>query len=212
MAFVLTYNNLVTNLLNYLERDDQATIDAIPTFILFAQTRIARDAKTLFLETYVTNLFTNGSNVLQKPANWLNTITFNVGNGTNNNTRNPVILRDYEWCRQYWPDDAATGLPKYYCDYGYNNWLIVPTPDQNYPFELAYEGLPTQLDINNQTNQLTQNAPELLFYACLREAYIFLKDIPNEQISEQLYGNALQAIQSESVFRQTDRYSERNKD
>lgn len=212
MAFVLTYNSLVSNLLGYLERDDADTVAAIPTFVLFAQQRISRDAKTLFLETYVTNALTINVNVIQKPANWLNTITFNVGNGTNNNTRNQIILRDYEYCRKYCPDDSVQGLPKYYCDYGYNNWLIVPTPDVAYPFELAYEGLPTPIDVSNQTNQLTQNAPELLFYACLIEAYVYLKDSANLQVAQGLYNTALQAIQTESVFRQTDRYSERNKD
>ena len=118
MTFVLTYNTLVTNLLNWLERDDAATTAAIPLFILLAQQRIARDAKTLFLETYVTNVFTNGSNVLQKPANWLNTLTFNVGNdptgGTNFNTRHQVLLGVYEKLREFTPNDTTTGLPKYY--------------------------------------------------------------------------------------------------
>lgn len=167
MSFILTYNSLTQQIINYLERDDSIINSGIDVWIKFAHDRIARDSNTQIFEVYVSSNFTPGLPVMAKPARWLNTITFNYGTGTNNNTVNPILLRSYEFNRLYWPDDSQTAPPKYYADYGYSNWLISPTPDQAYPFELAYEEVPQVIDSTYQTNYLTQYMPEILFKAVL---------------------------------------------
>ncbi len=123
-----------------------------------------------------------------------------------------MLLRSYEFCREYWPDDTETGFPKYFSDYGYNNWLIVPTPDIAYPFEVAYSEQSQPLDLTNQTNWLTENAPELLIYASLLEAMIFVKDDERVQTYKQFYLEALIGLNAEDKGRITDRYSKRTKD
>jgi hypothetical protein len=207
MPFDLTYQSLFNTVLGYLERNDQAVKDNIPIFIALAQKRIAKDSKTLGLEVYVTGNFTPGSSVLVKPGRWKNTRTFNFGTGDGFNTRNQLYLRTYEYCREYWPDDTLTGVPKYFSDYGYSNLLIVPTPALAYPFEYAYFEFPQSIDENNQTNWITDNAPELLIYGCLLEAMLFVKDDQLVQTYKQYYVEALVAFNKEDKSRLTDRYS-----
>ena len=118
MAYVLTYDTLFASILAYLERNDQNLQDAIPNFIFLAQHRIVNDLKSLVTEQYAVGFMTPNSPVIQKPAGWVNTITFNFGTGTGNNTRKQLELKTYEYLRMYWPDDTQTGEPKYLSDYG----------------------------------------------------------------------------------------------
>ena len=46
-SWVMTYDSLTYYVLQYLERSDQATINAIPTFITLAEFEIAQEIKTL---------------------------------------------------------------------------------------------------------------------------------------------------------------------
>ena len=220
MSFVLTYTSLVANIMNYLERSDTATQQTIPMFILLAQDRIAKECKTLGLETYVTGVFTPSVAVVPKPAGWKNTITFNIGTvvpqppppAPPQYLRTQLPQRSYEFCRMYWPNQTLTGLPIYFCDYGYDNWLVTPTPDQAYPFEIAYMSYVQPIDGTTQTNWLTQYAPEVLFYACMLEAMVYLKDDDRLQVWQQLYQDALAKLDTEDKARYTDRYSDRGKD
>jgi len=212
MSFILTYNSLTQQIINYLERDDSIINSGIDVWIKFAHDRIARDSNTQIFEVYVSSNFTPGLPVMAKPARWLNTITFNYGTGTNNNTVNPILLRSYEFNRLYWPDDSQTAPPKYYADYGYSNWLISPTPDQAYPFELAYEEVPQVIDSTYQTNYLTQYMPEILFKAVLLEAMLELKNDERIQVVEAEYVKMISSWNAKNELRKTDRYYTRKAD
>lgn len=212
MAFVLTYNNLLTLIPSYLERSDQDVIDNIPIFVELAQRRISKDVKQLGLTTYLVGAFTPSVGVYAKPAKWSNALSFNFGSGEGNNTITQLQLRPYEFCIEYWKDLSATDTPKYYADYGYSHWLIVPTPAVASPFEVAFMGMSSTIDETQQTNWVTQFAPEMLIYASLMEAQIYLKNDQRTAYFEDLYTKALQSLTSEDKARYTDRYSQRQKD
>jgi hypothetical protein len=97
--------------------------------------------------------------------------------------RSEIYPRSYEYVRFYWPDDTqtwlstygTTGVPKYYADYNYQNYIYAPTPDLAYSAELVYYEEPALLDSTNQTNFITQYIPNLLLYATLLECTPFLK-------------------------------------
>jgi hypothetical protein len=212
MSFVLTYTTLIERIKQDLERQDDVVDESIDSWIKFAQERIGRDSNTLLFDVYVTQSFQPNVPVINKPTRWQNTLTFNYGTGTNNNTRNNLLLRTYEWCRNYWPDDTQTGAPKYYADYGYNNWLIVPTPDQAYPFEICYAETPQVIDSNFQTNYLTQFMPEVFLKAVLLEAMVTLKNDERIPVVEAEYVKAISSWNSKDKFKKTDRYTTREAD
>lgn len=217
MAFALTYNTLFNNVLAYLERNDLALQNAIPGFILFAQRRVARDLKSLVTEQYVTGTLQNGVAILQKPGQWLNSLSMNVGSKSTPTSQiydvtNQIPIRTYEYCRELWNNDSQTSFPEAYADYGYENWLIAPTPDDNYPFEIAYLGFPAPLDESNQTNLITEYAPDALNFATLVEAMIFVKNLEQIQFYEQRYQQALVPLLEEDKRRYVDRFTTRSSD
>jgi hypothetical protein len=200
-SFVLTYDNLITVVEQYLERNDTALVNQIPTFITLCEFEIAQEIKTLG-QIQVANATMNaGSAVVQKPARWRKTVSFNVTN--TGGTPSPVLLRKYEYLLNY-NTGASTGLPLYYADYNYDNWLVAPTPDQSYLFQVLYYERIAPLASNNQTNWLTQNAPNAMIFGTLLQAMPFLKN-DQRQIFQQKYTEALQALANEDKLRVGDR-------
>jgi hypothetical protein len=209
---VMTYNTLVNEITSYLNRNDADTLSNIPNFIYQAEQRICRESKNIGFEQYVVGNFIPGTSVYAKPGRWRRNITFNYGTGINNNTRNQVYLRSYEYVRAYWPDATQLGNPLYYCDYGFNNFLIAPTPIANYPFEYSYLELPQPLSINNQTNWLTNYASDALLFGCLLQAIPFLKDDERIPMWSQAYASAVASINEQGDQRVLDRTSNRTSD
>lgn len=208
----MTYNSLVAQVTSYLNRTDTATLDQIPNFIYQAEQRICRESKNVGLEVYVTGTFITNNSVIAKPARWRRNITFNYGTGVLNNTRNTILLRSYEFCRAYWPDPTLSAPPKFYADYGYYNLLIVPTPDQAYPFELGYLQLPDPISPNNQTNWITNYAPDVFLYATLLEAMPFLKDDERIPVWKEYYDRGLSSLNQQDDQRIYDRSGNRSAD
>ena len=52
---------------------------------------------------------------------------------------------------------------------------LAPTPDQNYLYIMHWNKLPQALSGSNTTTYISQYFPQGLLYACLVEAYGFLK-------------------------------------
>jgi len=208
----MTYNSLITQVLAYLDRTDFETTEQIPNFINQAEQRLSRESKSIGFESYVNGVFTAGLPVLQKPGRWRRTVSFSYGTGETFNTSKQLYLRSYEYLRSYWPTEVEQGVPLYYSDYGYNNYLIAPTPDQNYPFQICYLELPEPLSITNQTNWLTFFAPDALLYATLLEAIPFLKNDERIPLWQSLYDRALKSLNLQDDMRLLDRASNRSAD
>ena len=196
MAEAMTYDSLVNDISGYAERTDNPFTTQIPRFIMMAENRLASEVRGLGLQKYVTGNL--AGNTMPKPERWRETVSFNITTTTGRKFLQP---RTYDYCRAFAPDPTKQDVPRYYADYEYEHFLVVPTPDQQYAFELAYYERPQPLGDSNQTNWLTQYAPQLLLYAALLEAQPYLKR--SERIAEfqGLYDRALQGIAQETSRR-----------
>lgn len=241
MATALTFNSLITTLQAYLERGglstDPTVYNQLPSLINQAERSIARKLKITGMIIPVTSLLAAGSPVYAKPSGWRRTTSMNYGSapalspGTVDssstidghstidtftpppqNYRKALFSRSYEYCRYYWPDQTKTGPPEFYCDYDYKHWLIVPTPDIAYPWEVNYYGLPNLLDITNQTNFWTDFAPETLIYRSLLECTPFLKNDERIPVWKEMYDEAVTNLNTEDLTRVVDRASVRKED
>ena len=201
-ASVMTYDSLVGDIQAYLERTDAATIAQIPRFIMLAEQVIASQIKFLGNLTVNSSSMTAGNPVIDKPARWHKTVSMNV---TVSGTRNPILLRKYEYLREYWPTPTNTDIPKFYCDYDYSHWLVAPTPTSAYTFEVLYYERVQPLDSSNQTNWFTTYAPQALLYGSLLQAMPFLKNDERMGMWQQQYDLIMQTLKSEDVSRVGDR-------
>ncbi len=212
----MTYTSLTNKVISYLDRNDTSTFERIPDFISDAEQTLSLACKTIGQESYVVGTFIPGQSVYQKPANWRRNIAMNVGSGAPNfNTRNPILLRTYEFLREYTPDSADASkrsLPLFYADYGFYNIVVAPTPDLAYPFELCFIGLPEPLSEVNQTNWWTNFAPQVLFNAVMSEAMFFLGNYEKAAAYDTKTQKGIDLINTQDEMRAVDRSSARQAD
>ena len=201
-ASVMTYDSLVENIQSYLERTDTATLQKIPLFIMLAEQVIASQIKFLGNMTVNQSTMVVGQPIIDKPARWHKTISFNV---LVNGERQPVFLRKYEYLREYAPNATTKGTPVYFGDYDYTHWLVAPTPDVAYTFEVLYYERIQPLDSSNQTNWFTIYAPQALLYGSLLQAMPFLKNDERMGMWQQNYDLIMQTLKTEDLQRIGDR-------
>jgi len=208
MAYSLTYNSLLDDVRRYLERgftaeSDELVYEQLPHLVTLAERRIAREMKVEGFIRAVTTTLVTGTATYSKPDRWRDTVSMSV-NGT------PIHARSFEFCEAYWPDATATAAPQYYADYDYSHWLIAPTPDDTYTLKVLYYEQPELLGDSNQTNWITDYAPDLLTYAVLLEAAPFLKDDERLKVWQTMYDRAAKALTGEDSARIQDRTANRN--
>ena len=207
MAENMNYNSLKEDLKRYLERgypEDTEVVAQIPRLINLAERAIAEQLKILGMMEIVTTDLVAGTAVYEKPDRWRETVSMECGT-----PRRQLFTRSYEFCRTYWPDDTERDVPEFYADYGYDHWLIVPTPVATIPWQITYYQLPPLLDDTNQTNWLTDYAPNALLYRSLLEATPFLKNDERIQVWEGFYRDEMGKLDTNNIRKMVDRNATR---
>ena len=205
-----TYSYMVNEIKSYLNRNDAETINRIPGFISNAELQICLDSKNVGFVKYIVGNFINTESVYQKPARWKRTLSFNYGMA--GNFRKQLFLRDYSYARVYWPDATKTDLPLFYSDYGFANWLIAPTPNANYPFEVGYLEQVEPLSEQNPENWISLYIPQILLFGSLLQATPFVKTDERLPLWEKMYRDGIAALNAEDDQRVLDRAANRSAD
>jgi len=197
MSVIQTYDSLVLNVQQYMERNDADFIAQIPNLIALAESSIAAELKTYMQLIVVETSLATNQIVLNKPARWRKTVSMKV-NGQ------PILLRSQDYVAQY-QAESSNGVPKYYADYDYSNWNFAPKPDQSYPVEIIYYAEIQPLDENNQQNLWTAIAPQAMLYGTLLQAQGYLKALDKLPVWKQYYTDAITALKQEDNSRRVDR-------
>jgi hypothetical protein len=210
MATAMTFTTLKQDVQRYLERgntlaSDPIVFEQIPRLINLAERRIARELKVEGFINVVTGTLSAGQSVYPKPDRWRDTVSINIGTGATFDNRKIIYARVYEYLRSYWPNALETDTPIFYSDYDYSHWLLAPTPDAAYPFEILYYELPPLLDESVQTNWITEYAPQLLLYGTLVEATPFLKNDERIPVWQSMYDRAAAMLNGEDLAKILDR-------
>lgn len=211
-----TYNQLLADVQQWLQRNDADVIAQIPTFVRLAEQQIARDCKNIGLTKFVISSpllngggFTPGNAVVPKPTGWRRPLSFSCY--VDNQTR-LLELRAIEFLEMYWPNDNLTGIPAYYADYGIDYIKVAPTPDLNYPFKISYLELPQPLTENNQTNWMTDYIPDILLFCTLMNSMPYVKNDERLPVWKQEYADKIAALNNQDTQRILDKGSNREAD
>lgn len=212
MATALTFTSLQEDMRRYLERGalvDTTVYEQLPRLINLAERAIAQEMKFQGFISVVVSTLVQGTSVYQKPDRWRETTSMNFGTGDDENTRQSLYPRSYEYLRAYWPNSSTQGVPLFYADYDYEHWLVAPTPDADYPWEINYYQQPPLLDDANQTNWLSDYLPNALLYRALLEATPFLKNDERIPVWQQMYAAYMQATNTQDLQKIVDRSATR---
>jgi hypothetical protein len=201
----MTYNELVAKIRSYTEVDANVlTSTVVDGFISDSEFRILRDVDSDNNRQYATTNFIVNQKWINLPDNLLVIRSAEITSGSEITF---LEVRDVSFIDEY-NQDNTTGRPKYYANWDENTMVLAPTPDQTYTIEVNYILKPTGLSATNQNTYLSQQFPNGLLYACLVEAYGFLKG-PNDllQYYENRYKQAIEGFSLEQMGRRrTDEY------
>ena len=170
----MTYSELVTNIRNYMETSSNVlTEPVINTFILLTENKILREIDLeVFRQSSTSSLGVNDS-FLTMPTDILTHRYMLIREASNDEYF--LNFRDVSFLKEYWENNTETGTPKYYAVWNENTFLLSPTPNVALTVELGYIRKPAGLSSSTPTTWLSTNAPEVLLYGCLVQAYSYTK-------------------------------------
>ena len=212
------YSTLTTAIRDYTEvRSDVLTTTIVDGIIMAAEFRIYQELPMDSARFVQEGSLAADDNTINAPAGCLfvrgvevfNSTSATTGNGTWLEKKDQTYLSEYT-DRLTGPEgdrtaQDVTGFPKYYAMFGgadnttdtsSGGLYIAPTPDANYKFRIYYNKMPNGLGSGtgyNNNTYLSTYFPQGLLYACLVEAYGFLKG-PMDMLTlyEQKYKTAIQ--------------------
>ena len=182
-----TYATLTTAIQNYTEVDTNVLTSTITDqFIDNAEMRIVRDVPLDAYKKQSTGNLVTGQTTINVPAKTLFVKGVQVYDSTSASTGANTWLekKDETYLQEYIPAETSTGKPKYYAMFGgatgvtdttSGRLFLAPAPDSTYVFKIHYEAIPTGLSGSNTTTYVSQYFGNGLLYACLVEAYGYLK-------------------------------------
>ena len=203
MAYTLA--NLQDDIRNYTEVDDSVlNTGIINTIIKNAENRIYREVDSDDNRFYATSNLQSGNRYVTIPSD-LRVIRYvQLKDGSNNQ----VFLekRDTSFMTEYYnTPSTASGLPKYYANWDANFWVVAPTPNATFEITLAYVKQPTSItdsSVSTSGTYTSNKYQDLLLYACLVEAYGYLKGPADLlQYYEQSYRRAAKSYSIEQEGR-----------
>ena len=201
----MTYTELVQKIRDYTEVDANVLTSTILNGIINdAEFRILREVDSDNNRRYDTaNLIVN-DRFIGRPAGLLIVRSAQIidSDGSSQpNNRDFLQYRDTSFMSEFNPTEA-TGVPKYYSLWDEQKIVVAPTPDATYTIQLNYILKEPGLSSTNTTTYISQNFPNGLLYACLVEAYGFLKGpVDMLQLYDKKYTEAVKGFSIEQMGR-----------
>jgi hypothetical protein len=218
MAYTL--DNLRTDIRNYTEVDSNVLSDSVLERIINnAENKIIRAIDTDQNVFYATSNLIVGNRYVTIPDD-LRAIRY-VQLTDQEGNQYYLEQRDTSFVAEYYstPGTNSVDIPKYYANWDETYWVVAPTPDKTYAITLAYDKEPISITDTTQpiaapaaTNgtYLSNKYQDLLLYACLVNAYGYLKG-PQDMLQyyQAQYNEALESYAIEQIgIRRRDEYQD----
>jgi len=211
-----TLSALEADLRSYTEVGSSVFTGAILSrFIENAEYRVMRDCPIDADRKAQTGNLVTGQSTINAPAACLFVRGVQVYTSTSASTGANEWLekKDRTYLQEYVPSEesASRGSPKYYAMFGgatgttdttSGRLMFAPVPDSTYVFKVHYNLKPTSLVTDTSGTYISQYFPSGLLYACLIEAYGFLKG-PMDMLTlyENRYKQELEKFAAEQIGR-----------
>lgn len=148
-------------------------VASLDLFIQRAERRIYQEAKIPATRKNSTGVTVIGNRSLALPTDYINVkaIEITTATGVVN-----LLPKSAEYLTEMYPVAATQAQPKFWAHYDETTVQLAPTPDLAYTVGFHYFAVPTSITTAvSGTTWLGNNFDQVLFYAALLEAYIFMK-------------------------------------
>ena len=169
-----TFTTLKQAIQDWTENTETTFVNNLNIFIKNAEERILKETDLDYFRKNVAGVMSSGNKFLNMPTDYLASFSLHFTDSSGN--AQFLLQKDVNYIQEFNPNPATTGLPRYYAAFDYQNFIIGPTPNANYVTELHYYYRPQSItETSDGQSWLGTNAPNTLLYACLIEAYTFMK-------------------------------------
>lgn len=172
----MNYTQLVQAIKDYTESTETSFVSHIDEFIKQAEKKIYNEVQLPYLRKNVTGNATLGNKYVQTPSDFLAVYSMSIIDGSSD--QHFLLNKDVNFIREAYANASTQAQPKYYALFDHNTFILGPTPDSAYNIELHYYYYPTSI-VSVSTTWLGDNYEQALLYACLVQAYTYLKGEPD---------------------------------
>lgn len=174
-----TYDELKQAIQDYTQYDETSFVNNLPIFIRQAEERILKNVQLSLFRKNVSGALSTSNKYLACPSDFLAPFSLSFTNSSSEQVF--LDFKDPDFVQSFNPVGSNTGNPRYYAVFDVDNFILGPTPDDNYAVELHYFYRPLSLTQSggSGTTWLSENAQLALLYGSLIEAYIFMKGEPD---------------------------------
>ena len=172
----MNYTQLVQAIKDYTESTETSFVSHIDEFIKQAERKIYNEVQLPYLRKNVTGNATLGNKYVQTPSDFLAVYSMAIIDSSSD--QHFLLNKDVNFIREAYANASTQAQPKYYALFDHNTFILGPTPDSAYNIELHYYYYPTSI-VTASTTWLGDNYEQALLYACLVQAYTYLKGEPD---------------------------------
>jgi len=185
----MTYNELKTNIANFLNRSDLT--NQIDFFIDATEAELNRRLRVKDMIKRATA--TADGQYLSLPTDWLEAINVQI----DGNNFKPLFQQSIESMDIYRKgNDNVTGSPIYFALVD-NTIELAPTPDSSYTLQLTYYGTIDALSDTNTSNFISTSYPDAYLYGALKHASIYLMEDDRVALFTSQFEKALEEMRME---------------
>ena len=198
-----TYSDLKTAIINTTENDGTEFSSVVPDFISRTELRLTKDIDDCGLDIYtaITLAASNPVVSLNDRVRIVRNVNFTTSASS---IKTNLLQRTYEYAIDYWPYvSASTGTPRYYARKNNTSIYIVPTPTSTLTGEIQTVSQPLPLASATDTSVTTTNyfseyCYDALFYGCMMEATMYMKDWQTLPLWQQQYEAAIITLRNQA--------------
>lgn len=167
----MNYTELSALIQSTTQNDDPVFLATIDRFIQTAERRIYMEAKLPSTRKNAAGITVIGSRSITLPTDYITgkAIEITTATGVVN-----LLPKAAEFIMEMYPVASVQAEPKYYAQYDSSTIIVGPTPGLAYVVGFHYFAVPTSI-VTAATTWLGDNFDQLLLYAALLEAYVFMK-------------------------------------
>lgn len=192
----ITYNSLVSLVLDYAEEESSEFTDRIQIMVELAEDRLYRDLDTQGFLFHATTSVSSGDPLITKPTG--SAIVKSLS-WVSSNQQKLLEMKTDEFVQMYWPQRNSVGSspPKYWANWDATTIILCPTVG-NGTLEMSYIAKPGALTSSNTTNWFTSNAERALVAGTMVEAALFMKSKDAVEYWNTVYMEEVQKLLNES--------------
>lgn len=178
------YTDLKDDVARWLGRDRESDLDleaALDRLLKNAQLRVAREFEFVVWNAEESITCSPASPLVPRSTASIGLVALEVRTPASS-VYSALKERDLAWVRAWWPNQAATGKPRYFALADNDEFFLAPTPDVGYVLRHTFRRIPPYLSSAAEDNEMSARFYDALLAAAVREGADFSQEDRREDL------------------------------